>query len=416
MDRRNSDTGNKPPPPANPDVFDDENALDPDEDDFMPSVSDGFRPAHAHSPRDENRHGHPFRDDIEPLPAQTKPSDGNDLRRMATRNSIAKVPYGPDATLHNEPLRGANLHQRRPNPQATPLQHRASVSSTASFATMATSDGPFSSGPSHPYAMYPQNPMMRNASISTTSTQQHAPAPPQLPTGPSHPYGMYPQNVVEDEPPVPAVQTAIPVGFPGISTGFHRQIGPDGEEQDIVGPFGHTEQLPPYSRYPEEGPTKASMAAEASATPLEPRANPLAGSNDTLLSDEVLPAPAPPVSPVSPPAPIAPAFLPQQRPETQTGNVAPRPATTSESASLLTTTTTSDDGLATEKAEHEASIRKQRWHKKRLWGRLPVSVALCLLILLLIFAVVLGAAIGTFLTKNKEKPKQDKDHPAHDNP
>jgi hypothetical protein len=416
MDRRDRDEDKLPPPPPTPDVFDDENALDPDEDDFMPSVSDGFRPANAGA--SEDRHDDPFRDEIEPLPShmpQTKSTDNAELRRMATRNSIAKVPYGLDTALQNGPQRGA--HQRGPGSQATPLQHRTSVSSTASFATMATSDGPFSSGPSHPYGMYPQNTMVRNASISTTSTQQQhqAPATPQLPTGPSHPYGMYPQNVVEDEPPVPAVQTTIPVGFPGINTGFHRQIGPDGEEQDIVGPFGHTEQLPPYSRYPDEGPTKASMAAEASATPLEARANPMADSNDTLTINAAPPAPQSPVSPVSPLAPIAPALLPQQRPETQTGNVAPRPATTSESASLLTTTA-DDGGVVAEKAELEPSIKKQSWRKKRLWGKVPVTVALCLLILLLIFAVVLGAAIGTFLTKNKVKSKQDKDDSSHDKP
>lgn len=414
MDRRNSDEGKPPHPPQNPDVFDDEYALDPDEDDFMPSVSDGFRPANANA--NEPRHDRPSHDAIEQLPPQntpTKSGEGTDLRRMATRNSIAKVPYGLEAASQNGQQRG--LHQRGPSSQATPLQHRASVSSTASFATMANSDSPFSSGPSHPYGMYPQNTMARNASISTTSTQrqQQISTIPPPPTGPSHPYGMYTQNVVEDEPPIAPVQTAIPVGFPGINTGFHRQIGPDGEEQDIVGPFGHTEQLPPYSRYPEEGPTKASMAAEASATPLDARPNPMAVSNEALLSDVAPPAPPSPVSPVSPLASVAPARLPQQRPETQTGNVAPRAATTSESASLLTT----DDNVIVEKVEAEPSIKKKSWRSKRLWGKVPITVVLVLLILLLIFAIVLGAAIGTFLGKNKDKPKPEKDHkPNHDQP
>jgi hypothetical protein len=141
----------------------------------------------------------------------------------------------------------------------------------------------------------------------------------------------------------------------------------------------------------------------------------MADSNDTLTINAAPPAPQSPVSPVSPLAPIAPALLPQQRPETQTGNVAPRPATTSESASLLTTTA-DDGGVVAEKAELEPSIKKQSWRKKRLWGKVPVTVALCLLILLLIFAVVLGAAIGTFLTKNKVKSKQDKDDSSHDKP
>ncbi|KAF1978382.1 hypothetical protein BU23DRAFT_449886 [Bimuria novae-zelandiae CBS 107.79] len=334
---------------------------------------------------------------------------------MATRNSIAKVPYGLDTASQKGQQQQCGAHQRGPSSQATPLYHRESVSSTASFATMANSDGPFGSGPSHPYAMYPQNTMARNASISTTATQQpqQRSLSPPLQTGPSHPYGMYSQNTVEDETPVPPVQSVIPVGFPGINTGFHRQIGPDGEEQDIVGPFGHTEQLPPYSRYPEEGPTKASMAAEASATPVESRSNPMAASNIALPINAEPPVPPPPASPISPLASIAPALLPQQRPETQTGNAAPRPATTNESASLLT----SEEGAVVEKAEEEPSVKKANWRCKRLWGKIPLTVVIALLVLLLIFAIVLGAAIGTFVTKNRDKSEQDNDdHSSHDRP
>lgn len=218
---------------------------------------------------------------------------------------------------------------------------------------------------------------------------------------------MYSQNVVEDEPPMPRMQTAIPVGFPGINTGFHRQIGPDGEEQDIIGPDGHTEQLPPYTRYPEEGPTKASMAAEASATPVESTANPMAASNDALLTNVAPPSPVSPMTPTTPPVTsVAPALLPQQRPETQTGSVAaPRPATTSESASLLTT-----EESVSEKPEIAQSIKKTNWRSKRLWGKVPITVALVLFALLLIFAVVLGVAIGTFVGKGKDKDKNNK-HP-----
>ena len=418
MDRRNSkEEGNKPPPPpTNPDVFDDEYALDPDEDDFMPSVSDGFRPVNPPQARHDARPSHDDYDPFRPQPPPVKSAEGTDLRRVATRNSIAKVPYGPEALPQDAPQRTA--HQREPSSQATSMHHRESFSSTASFATMANSDGPFGTGPSHPYAMYQQNTMARNASVSTTSTQQpqRRPASPPMRTGPSHPYGMYTQNVVEDEPPVPAIQTGIPVGFPGISTNFHRQIGPDGEEQDIVGPFGHTEQLPPYSRYPEEGPTKASMAAEASATPVESGPNPMTASSNALLINadaSTPPSPVSPVSPVSPPAQVAPALLPQQRPETQTGSAAPRPATTSESASLLT----NDGNPIVEKQEREASLKSTKWRSKRLWGRVPVTVALVLLALLLILAVVMGAVIGTLLAKGKDRPPEETEtHAPHEKP
>ena len=94
--------------------------------------------------------------------------------------------------------------------------------------------------------------------------------------------------------------------------------------------------------------------------------------------------------------------------------MAPRPATTSESASLLTT----EESPVTEKCEQEPSVKKANGRSKRLWGKIPVTVALILLVLLLIFAVVIGAAIGTFLTKNKDKPQEDQDShpPPHEKP
>jgi hypothetical protein len=329
----------------------------------------------------------------------TSSSDSIDLRRIATRNSTAKVPIEQDAMSHTNRL--PNLHNRGPSSQATPLHHRESVSSTASFATTTRPESPLGTGPSHPYGMYPQITMARSSSIATTSTQQHSQRSMSL-QRPAHPYGMYPQNVVGDEEPapVPHVQASIPVGFPGTTAAYRRQIGPDGEEQDIIGLDGHTEQLPPYSRYPEEGPTKASMAAEASATSINAVPNARTSTDNTPLTEEI-PSPTSPVSPGSPVtpliavAPVNPALLPPRRPETQTDNAAtPRPATTSESASLLTT----EEGVS-EKPEGAKSIGKVHWRRKRLWGKIPVTVALILLILLLVFAVILGAAIGTFLAK-----------------
>lgn len=74
---------------------------------------------------------------------------------------------------------------------------------------------------------------------------------------PAHPYGLYTQTGIplDDgrDTPSPAV------GFPGANPTFHRQIGPDGEEQDIIGPDGHSEELPPYSRYPDEAQMKVAQ-------------------------------------------------------------------------------------------------------------------------------------------------------------
>ena len=68
--------------------------------------------------------------------------------------------------------------------------------------------------------------------------------------GPRHPYALYPQNtVIEENTSLPA--SAIPVGFSGMTLAFHPQeVTRVEESQGIVGPLGHVEQLPPYTRYP----------------------------------------------------------------------------------------------------------------------------------------------------------------------
>jgi hypothetical protein len=85
---------------------------------------------------------------------------------------------------------------------------------------------------------------------------------------------MYYQNTVPEEavndpqmqlPPVqaptptpPEQPPAIPVGFPGSEPTEYRggSRSTPNEIGDIIGPDGHTEQLPPYTRYPETLPPK----------------------------------------------------------------------------------------------------------------------------------------------------------------
>ncbi|KAB8338705.1 hypothetical protein FH972_021650 [Carpinus fangiana] len=133
--------------------------------------------------------------------------------------------------------------------------------SDASTHSFARSQSPLSAanGPSHPYTMYPQSlGVSRSASVVTASTVR-SPAPGR---GPTHPYTLYPQNVAEDSSEEPS---SILVGFPGHNSDFRQRMGPEGEIQDIIGPDGHSEQLPPYTRYPEE-----SAAKVAAAQPLLP--------------------------------------------------------------------------------------------------------------------------------------------------
>lgn len=143
-------------------------------------------------------------------------------------------------------------------------------------ASSVSTDGPFvraespyrgPEGPSHPYQMYDQEAQLpRTASIATTSTIQVPERSYQGPNGPTHPYGMYPQNTAL-EADTDSIQAAPDVvGFPGRSGEYHRRLGPDGEEvADIIGPDGHTEQLPPYTKYPDEAFARKARAAAVPA-------------------------------------------------------------------------------------------------------------------------------------------------------
>ncbi|KAF2206002.1 hypothetical protein GQ43DRAFT_384796 [Delitschia confertaspora ATCC 74209] len=401
MERRNNnDDDRTPPKPTNPNIFDDEYALDPDEDTFNPfGIADGYRPPNVVAEaRKEERRPAERNHDESPTPRPSLSgsyrSEPN-VRRVTSRSSTAKPSYIREAAWSDG--RSGGNHTRAISSQTT-AQHRASVSSTGSFVTMATSEGPLETGPSHPYGMYPQNTVARSASVTTSSAgrQPHRSSSVQRPM---HPYGMYRQNVVEspDEPspapapspaPVPA-PVAIPVGFPGLSTGYHRQIGPDGEEQDIIGPDGHTEQLPPYTRYPEEGHTKTAMAAEGSATPV------------------VTPVPAPPVIPLpidSPPVEVPPPAS-QERSRAADDNI--RDASPDSSNS-------EEQGLS-EKIEPKPTGWK-RWSNKKLWGKVPLGLIILLFVLVIVFAIILGAAIGTVVGKAKKAEGKHYPKPPYDDP
>lgn len=76
-------------------------------------------------------------------------------------------------------------------------------------------------------------------------------------SGPQHPYFMYPQNTVPDEL-LEQPTAQIPIGFPG-----HNAAPPTipNDFGDIIGPDGHTEQLPPYSRFAPEDYAKEGVSA-----------------------------------------------------------------------------------------------------------------------------------------------------------
>jgi hypothetical protein len=136
-------------------------------------------------------------------------------------------------------------------------------------------------------------------------------------------------------------------------------LGPDGEEQDIIGPDGHTEQLPPYTQYPD---ANEKVYAARSAAPLSP--TPSHESQNTL------------VQPLS------------QQSQT---NEERAPSDTADSGTTV---------AASEKSWQEKNWKEKR--KTKIFG-IPFWLILVALGCLVIMSVVIGGAIGGFLAKLREE-------------
>ncbi|KAI9726176.1 MAG: hypothetical protein M1828_001849 [Chrysothrix sp. TS-e1954] len=201
-------------------------------------------------------------------------------QRRATAQQASQLPLSNRSSTRSRPSMAKDHpsnpfddlsgSRTRPSPRTSLLMrhgsNNASASRSQSSASSAYARSPSTVqsnvGPSHPYAMYPQGlGVSRSASVASTSTYYREPSQNNTPQTPAHPYALYPQNVFADDNEV-AEPASIPVGFIQTNQSFHRRIGPEGEEQDIVGPDGHTEQLPPYTRYPEVVHSKSTTGAE----------------------------------------------------------------------------------------------------------------------------------------------------------
>ena len=133
-----------------------------------------------------------------------------------------------------------------------PAQQRSTRTTPTSGPSRAQSPYQGAMGPSHPYGMYPQHiGLTRTPSMVTTSTIRQLERSYSGPSGPTQPYGMYPQNTVPEDEQISAA------GFPGMDRDYQRRLGPDGEDvDDLIGPDGYAEQLPPYTRFANGIPPK----------------------------------------------------------------------------------------------------------------------------------------------------------------
>lgn len=136
--------------------------------------------------------------------------------------------------------------------------------STSSRFSMPRAMSPYTgqTGPSQPYGMYQQGiGVGRSLSSSTVSTVRPSERNFTGAVPPQHPYALYSQTTVPEEAVGETQDSSIPIGFPTQQRSHQSPANQTPNEVgDIVGPDGHTEQLPPYSRYPDGLPPKEDVS------------------------------------------------------------------------------------------------------------------------------------------------------------
>lgn len=336
-----------------------------DDDDYdleAMGISDGFRPSaamtsHNRVPSQISQHTTPGRRTPPPRPSSTtKPK----LDSFALRHDGGMGPIARNSSI-------AASHATTAGPTRL-----SSVSTDIAYVrTESPYQGP--SGPSHPYQMYPQESRLaRTMSVATTSTVAVPDRPYNGPGGPTHPYGMYPQNIVpEGEVAVEAasIPPPVPVGFPGLNNNYQRRLGPDGEEiADIIGPDGHTEQLPPYTQYPDEAFVRKTRPTVAV---------PLAGAGGIGLAT--------------------------RNPEFESLEDLNTPQSRQSTRSILSDSTHQINMAAATMSEKPPLKKWQRAAKRKVCGIVPIwAIALAAAVFIL-FAIILGTVLA--ILKPKHPPK-----------
>lgn len=377
-------------------------------------IADGFRPVSPLSPS------------ISPDPFEERP---NRLRRSVSlpaehesnnRSSIAKG--GP----HDLGMGMGDVHHQRAN-SATEDDHFDP--NTSRF-----TDRPGSAASSSHYS--PSSPYRTRISRISFSYPRRPTTPSGSQMQPTHPYGLYQQTTFEEPEEIeePHIQPVVPIGFPGRSNTntFQRRTGPDGEELDVVGPEGHLEQLPPYSRYPEAGPIapKTAIVTSNPGNPILDAGAGASGSHPAMMTP-VIPSTA--VSPIIPSAPGTPHSpmvsdlsslhrsqsqiqqptpLPQPIPQAHI-QPQPQPQQISRSPSGPTTdslTSTNGSRALQSSASSLAEEKRRRnegWgsikRKRVLCGFVPVWAVVLISLLALFLAIIAGGVLGGMLSQPREK-------------
>ncbi|KAI0026186.1 hypothetical protein F4780DRAFT_13291 [Xylariomycetidae sp. FL0641] len=355
----------------------------PEDDEFAlmaMGISDGFRPVEVAQNHTSSHVQRPSISSLEPPSA----------RAIPPRPSSVSKPHHPHDSFS---LRHDGT-SADPTHEPVPTRASAASSNTPFMSAEAPYEGP--SGPSHPYQMYPQNVRLaRTASLATTSTVPVSERSYNGPRGPTHPYGMYPQDTAPGVENVDSreAQRQINVGFPGATDNYQRRIGPDGEDvADLIGPDGHTEQLPPYTRYPDETYHRKALGLE---TPQ--------------------PAPAQPMLEVPSSIPGAGGIgLATRNPEfssTEDLHEANSPGSRQSVRSFASETSHHQINAGAETVTDEKQKPLKKWQagaKRKVWGIVPCWALGLAIVVLLMFGIVLGAVIGTIFGPHLKPPPHDK--------
>ncbi|KAH6843040.1 hypothetical protein B0I37DRAFT_393373 [Chaetomium sp. MPI-CAGE-AT-0009] len=241
--------------------------------------------------------------------------------------------------------------------------------------------------------MYPQNVRAaRTLSMATSSTMPMSEASYRGPRGPSHPYGLYSQsNAIEPNAPQTA---AIPLGFRGLPDQYQRRVGPEGEEAaDMIGPGGHTEQLPPYSRYQDEAYVHKATAA----------GDPSGAVHGAAIMPTILTTPTSTIPPIYGAGGIG---LATTNPEFESTDDLDSPRSRHSARSF-----TSDDSQRRIRPGDEGVSEKRRppkkwqaWMRRKLCGVVPYWAIFLAVIILVVLLVVLGAVVGTVVGNKQKRP------------
>lgn len=381
-----------------------------DDDDYalmaLGVMPDGYRPQPA-AANNVSIQPEPAIRSPSPDPAESSSSSAA-IPARPQRSSISKPPSSnrDSLTLRHD---GAMGH--------VPASSLSRVSSASTDAAFIPVDGPYQgpSGPSHPYQMYSQDARpTRTMSMATTSTTPTARPESEYngPTGPSHPYSMYPQNPVEipiSQPVVPA----IPVGFTNVPDMYQRRLGPEGEEAGaMIGPDGHTEELPPYTRYPDEFYTRKIRANEvpAHAGPCDgpqPCASTAAAGTVAGTAAAAAAAPALTLANIPPSIPGAGGIgLAARNPEFDARSVedARSPQSRQSTRSFASESHHDINTAAVAVSEKPQLSKWQKFMKRKACGVIPYWALGLTGGALLIVITIVAAVIGTLLSHHGKRP------------